>query len=179
MTDQLPPQPTTPPTVSSPGAQGPEGIPAVPESTKKRISPLGAGFVGLVVGAGLVGAAWAATAISDLGKPETFTLKGDFALTDEVYLDPEGGCRGSFDSGYKDIAEGTSVTVYGAKGDVIATGSLGESKADELGITCTFKIAVPQVPKGEKFYKVEVSHRGTVQLSAKQAENGDLAASLG
>lgn len=179
MTDQLPPQPAMPPSVPSPGQYGPEYVSGPPEPPKKRVSPRGAGLIGLVVGAGLVGAAWAVTAIGGLGEPETFTLQGHFALTDQVGLEPDGGCRGSVDSGYEDIAEGTSVTVYGAKGDVIATGSLGESKADDLGMICTFKIAVPRVPKGEKFYKVEVSHRGTVQLSAKQAENGELAASLG
>ncbi|MFD6549429.1 hypothetical protein [Streptomyces sp. NPDC058398] len=100
----------------------------------------------------------------------TVTLEGEFALTDEVL---------SVDSGYEDIAEGTSVTVYGAKGDVVATGSLGDSKPSDSGLACTFKIAVEDVPKGEKFYKVEVSHRGTVQLSAEEAKAGELAASLG
>ncbi|WP_223731114.1 hypothetical protein [Streptomyces purpurogeneiscleroticus] len=68
--------------------------------------------------------------------------------------------------------------MYGAKGDVVATGGLGRSTSGVAG-ACTFKIAVLDVPKGEKTYKVEVSHRGTVQLTAKQAENGELAASLG
>ncbi|MFJ8200002.1 hypothetical protein [Streptomyces sp. NPDC096152] len=178
MTDQLPPQPTTP--------LLPAGSPAEPlvvpttEPAKRRLSPLVAGVLGLTVGAAVVGGAWAVTSNSGPSKPATFTLKGNFALTDSVYTDPDDdSCRGSADSGYDDIAEGTSVTVYGAKGDVIATSSLGKSKSDEMGVTCTFKIAVPDVPMGEKFYKVEVSHRGTVQLSAKQAENGELAASLG
>ncbi len=179
MTDQLPPQPAMPPSVPSQGLPAEEYFSGVPEPKKRRINPLGAGLIGLFAGAGLVGAAWAVTAISDLGTPDTFTLKGNFALTDEVSLDPDGACRGGVGSGFEDIAEGTSVTVYGAKGDVIATGDLGKSKADDSGMICTFKIAVPQVPTGEKFYKVEVSHRGTVQLSAKQAENGELAANLG
>jgi hypothetical protein len=171
MTDQLPPQPSTPPPPAYPPAAG------APESTRSRLNPLGAGVLGLLVGAGLVGGAWAVTANSG---PGTFTLKGSFALTDSVYTDPDdNSCRGSADSGYDDIAEGTSVTVYGADGDVIATGSLGESESDEDGGICTFKIAVPDVPKGQKFYKVEVSHRGTVQLSGEQAENGELAATLG
>jgi hypothetical protein len=67
--------------------------------------------------------------------------------------------------------------VYGAGGDVVATGALGKSKA--VSYSCVFEIAVDDVPKGEKFYKVEVSHRGTLQLSAKEAESGELAASLG
>ncbi|KUL34795.1 hypothetical protein ADL12_20490 [Streptomyces regalis] len=110
--------------------------------------------------------------------PDTFTLQGNFALTEDITSDGEDDdCKGRYDSGYDDIAEGTSVTVYGASGDVVATGELGDSTYDSY--ICTFDIAVPDVPKGEKFYKVEVSHRGTVQLSAEQAENGELVASLG
>ncbi|MEU6371248.1 hypothetical protein ABZ876_37615 [Streptomyces sp. NPDC046931] len=176
MTNDLPPMPETPP----PAPTEPPSVPTPPTPRKRRINTLGAGIIGVIVGAGLVGGAWLISANSAPGKPATFTLKGSFALTDSVYNDPDDdSCRGRTNSGYDDIAEGTSVTVYGAKGDVIATGSLGKSKSDEMGVTCTFKIAVPDVPKGEKFYKVEVSHRGTVQLSAKEAENGELGASLG
>ena len=174
MTNEIPEQPTTPPTPTEPPAV------LAPTAPKKPISPIAAGLIGLALGAGLVGGVWAVTANSGPSKPATFTLKGTFALTDEVYNDPDdGSCRGSANSGYDDIATGTSVTVYGASGDVVATGALGSSKGDDMGVTCTFKIAVPDVPKGERFYKVEVSHRGTVQLSAKEAENGELAASLG
>ncbi|MEU0174078.1 hypothetical protein ABZ178_12080 [Streptomyces massasporeus] len=104
-------------------------------------------------------------------------LVGTFALTEDVSSDGDGGCAGRYDSGYDDIREGTNVTVYGADGGVVATGALGKSK--DVGYSCVFEIAVDDVPKGEKFYKVEVSHRGTLQLSAKEAENGELAASLG
>ncbi|MFF7329677.1 hypothetical protein [Streptomyces sp. NPDC008150] len=89
--------------------------------------------------------------------------------------DPGTGCQAY---GYDDITEGASVTVYGAAGDVIATGSLGHSESVSYG-TCNFDVSVPDVPKGEKFYKVEVSHRGTVQLSAEEAEGGKFAATLG
>ncbi|MDN3021976.1 hypothetical protein [Streptomyces sp. S.PB5] len=139
---------------------------------------MAAGLIGLVLGSGIVGGVWAITAAGP-GEPETFTLEGSFTLTDEVVSDGDDGCKGEYDSGYDDIAEGTSVTVYGAGGDVVATGSLGDSAEDEYGTTCTFDVVVDDVPKGEKFYKVEVSHRGTLQLTAEEAENGELAASLG
>lgn len=157
----------------------PDAAPGAPAAPKKRASPLIAGLLGLALGAGIVGGIWAVTANNE-PDTETFTLKGTFTLTEKVYNDPAGErCRGSADSGYDDIAGGTSVTVYGPANEVIATGNLGASEGDEYGVTCTFKIAVAGVPKGEKFYKVEVSHRGTVQLTAEQAENGELAASLG
>ncbi|MFF9607646.1 hypothetical protein ACF1GY_36195 [Streptomyces sp. NPDC014684] len=178
MTDQLPPQPTTPPPPAEPPAE-PLVAPTA-ELAKRQLTPLAAGVLGLAIGAAVVGGAWLVTATTGPSEPATFTLKGTFALTDSVYTDPgDDSCRGSADSGYDDIAEGTSVTVYGAEGDVIATGSLGQSNSDETGTACTYKIAVPDVPSGEKFYKVEVSHRGTVQLTAEEAENGELAASLG
>lgn len=163
MTDQLiPPPPAEPPTlpVTAPW---------------RRPGPLAAGLIGLAVGAGLVGGTWAITAHDGSSGPGTFTLKGSFTLTEAGRTST--GCGGRYDSGYDDIQEGASVTVYGAKGDVVATGALGDSSY--VDYRCTFKVAVPDVPKGEKFYKVEVSHRGTVQLTAKEAEDGKFAASLG
>ncbi|MDF3301208.1 hypothetical protein [Streptomyces tropicalis] len=166
MTDQLPPQPTAPP---------PPVEPPPPPATKGALSSRTAGLLGLAVGAGIVGAIWAITANVHSG-PATFTLNGSFALTEDAGSDGSGGCEGT--GGYDDISEGASVTVYGASGDVIATGHLGDSASVSYG-TCNFDISVPGAPKGEKFYKVEVSHRGTVQLTAQEAENGALAASLG
>lgn len=168
MTNDIPDQPTIPP--------APAESPVVPEPDvpKKKLSPIAAGLLGVAVGAGIVGGIWAVTATSG---PDTFTLKGAFALTEDATLDGDDDCSGGYDSGYDDISEGASVTVYGAGGDVIATGELGDSTYESSA--CVFDIAVPDVPKGEKFYKVEVSHRGTVQLTAKEAENGDLFASLG
>ena len=174
MTNDLPEEPATPAMPDAPPP--PAEPPAAPEEPKKRLTPLAAGLAGLAVGASIMGGIWAITANSGPDTPDTFTIEGAFALTEEV--DASGDdCAASYDSGYDDIAEGASVTVYGAKGDVIATGELGDSKYESY--TCIFDIAVPDVPKGEKFYKVEVSHRGTVQVSAKEAENGDLFASLG
>lgn len=169
MTDSTIEEPNTPPP--------PAGPPAIPASgePKKRLSPLAAGAIGLALGAGTVGGAWAITANNGPDTPPTFTLTGKFSLTeDAVALD--GSCHGT--GGYDDIGTGTSVTVYGAKGDVVATGQLGGGKETGFG-ACDFTVNVPDVPRGEKFYKVEVSHRGTLQLTAEEAENGEFAGSLG
>ncbi|WP_432053714.1 hypothetical protein [Streptomyces sp. bgisy022] len=165
MTDQIPAQPASPPPPVDP--------PAVTAS-KRALSPLAAGLLGLAVGASVVGGAWLITASSG-SEPSTFTLEGTFALTEDALVVGD-KCVGT--GGYDDIINGAAVTVYGAKGDVIATGQLGDSKKTGVG-ACEFKVAVPDVPRGERFYKVEVSHRGTIQLSAEEAENGELAASLG
>ncbi|MFJ4356900.1 hypothetical protein ACIP25_11585 [Streptomyces massasporeus] len=158
-----PPPPTEPPTVTA------------PSEPKKRLSPLAAGLLGLSLGAGIVGATWAITANNGPDEPATFTLTGTFSLTeDAVTLDDT--CHGT--GGYDDIGTGTSVTVYGAKGDVVATGKLEGGNETGFG-ACEFAVSVPDVPKGEKFYKVEVSHRGTLQLTSEEAENGEFAGSLG
>jgi hypothetical protein len=172
MTTELPPQPTEPP------APTPSVMPLMaPARPRGRLATLATGFA---LGAALVGGSWAITANKGPDDPGTFTLTGTFELGANVYNDPDDdSCRGGDDSGYDDIAEGTSVTVYGAGDDVIATGRLGDSESDEYGATCTYAISIPDVPKGEKFYKVEVSHRGTLQLSAEEAEGGELTASLG
>jgi len=163
MTDTMPPLPDTPPLPAQP-----------PAPLRRSFSSTAAGLLGLAAGAGLMGAVWGITATTGTG-PGTFTLEGAFALTEDA-SDNGSGCQGT--GGYDDIAEGTSVTVYGADGDVIATGHLGDSNSPGYG-TCTFDVSVPDVPKGEKFYKVEVSHRGTLQLTAKEAENGEFAGTLG
>ncbi|MFI1000216.1 hypothetical protein ACIP10_17840 [Streptomyces galbus] len=169
------PVPAIPPQTAAPLAPGlPPQPPVPPAAVRGRLSPLGAGLLGLTIGAGLMGSVWAITANSS-DEPETFNLTGTFSLTADA-LAVGDSCSGT--GGYDDISEGTSVTVYGAKGDVIATGQLGDS--EETGYnSCDFDVEVLDVPKGERFYKVEVSHRGTVQLTAEEAENGEFGASLG
>ncbi|MER7819943.1 hypothetical protein [Streptomyces sp. NPDC096153] len=109
-----------------------------------------------------------------MGGEAEFTLTGTFTLKDAESIGP--GCIAT--GGYNDIAPGTPVTVYGAAGDVVATGALGTATRNALG-GCDFDVTVEGVPKGQKFYKVEVSHRGTLQMSAEEAERGEFAGSLG
>jgi hypothetical protein len=169
-TSTPPDLPPPPPFDAPPAPQEP------PLTGRKQLSPLAAAVLGLAAGAGVVGGIWAVTANNGTSSPGAFELTGSFSLTEDALNDDDGGCHGI--GGYDDITEGASVTVYGAAGAVIATGSLGHSESVAYS-TCNFDVSVPDVPKGEKFYKVEVSHRGTVQLSAKEAEAGKFAATLG
>ncbi len=173
MNDRTPEQPSQPPMPAAPPTNWPTPITTPPAAAKRRLTPLTAGLIGLAAGAAIVGSIWAITATGSSG-PGSFTLEGTFTLNEDA-TEYDGGCLGT--GGYDDIREGASVTVYGASGDVIATGALGDSTYSDY--TCSYDIAVPDVPKGEKFYKVEVSHRGTLQLSAEEAENGEFAGSLG
>jgi hypothetical protein len=135
---------------------------------------------GAAAGAALVGVIWAITANVPAGA-DTFTLEGTFTLTDGVGSVGD-NCRGT--GGYDDIGSGTSVTVYDAAGTTIATGSLGSSEYESVGEggvldMCTFQVSVPDVPKGSRFYSVEISHRGRLQLTADEAQNAGFSGSLG
>ncbi|MEU9190839.1 hypothetical protein AB0D14_41355 [Streptomyces sp. NPDC048484] len=175
MNSDYPPPPTDPPR------------PFPHPSKPRRVHPLVAALAGVVLGAGAVGTAWAIVGDSHNTpktnpssaappSPGTFALTGTFELTNGVIDDGLGGCQGG--DGYDDIFEGTAVTVYDGAGTVIATGHLGESTLESDG-TCTFEVSVGDVPAGKDFYKVEASHRGTVQLSEAEAEAGTFGASLG
>ncbi|MFD5940259.1 hypothetical protein [Streptomyces griseus] len=168
----------TPPPVEPPDAPTAPPMPAEPPAVapKKRPSPLLAGLLGLAIGAGAVGGVWAYTARDTTPpKPDTFTLKGTFTLMENATEDEETGCYGT--GGYDDIKEGASVTVYDGAGGIAATGSLGHS--EYIAGLCMYDIAVKDVPADQKFYQVEVSHRGKVHLTVKQAKAGELTASLG
>jgi hypothetical protein len=147
-----------------------------PEKARRWPHPLVTGLVGLAIGAGAVGLAWGFSA-SGSSTPATFTLRGTMTLTgDNIPTgDSNEDCTGY--SGYADITEGASVTVYDASGKVVATSALETGKPDSGA--CVFIAEVPGVPEGSKFYRVEVSHRGQITVTAAEAKAGGFAASLG
>ncbi|MFI5478184.1 hypothetical protein ACIBAB_03595 [Streptomyces rubiginosohelvolus] len=195
------PQPTmdgtTPPMPDTPPTAGPATAPAaaVKPSWRTTLTTL---LVGAAAGAAIVGGTWYTTSSADgdnsdakttAGSPAadtvntdgeadgTFTLEGQFTLTEEAVSDGIGGCEGS--GGYSDIQLGTSVTVYDAAGTVIATSALILSEFDEAAGSCTYDVSVEDVPDGEDFYQVEISHRGKLHLSAEEAKAGSFSGSLG
>jgi len=133
---------------------------------------------GLVGGAALVGIVWLVVGLSGSGmdQPETFTLGGTMTLTASQLGGSDSTCFGV--GGYGDIIEGSAVTVYGANGNVIATGVLGRGTRSSSNI-CTFSVRVPNVPANETFYQVEISHRGKVTVEAARAKSMGVLASLG
>ncbi|MCE3553911.1 hypothetical protein LWC33_20945 [Pseudonocardia sp. RS11V-5] len=133
----------------------------------------GVAALGLVIGV--------ATALSAASAME---VTGTFRLTDAGY--GFGGYRsGSFTTGsvcsgsggYSDIHAGTGVMIANASGAVIATGALSTGRASS-STTCDFAFTVPDVPAGEDFYQVTVSHRGTLTCTADELRSG-LGLSLG
>lgn len=85
-----------------------------------------------------------------------------------------GECRGK--AGYEDLREGAQVVVAAATGRTIAIGRLGAGKSTTVGgdgsvarlVACTFPITIQDVPDGEDFYKITVTHRGTQEYSRDQ-----------
>lgn len=173
----VPPMPAAPPAANTAAGKS---------STRRTLTTL---LIGAVAGAAIVGGTWYTTSRDTgsssvtvdgkpvAGPPGTFTLKGEFVLTDGAVDDGIGGCEGS--GGYEDIALGTSVTVYDAAGAVIATSALVLSEFDRAAGTCTYDVDVPRVPSGQDFYQVEISHRGKIQLTADEAKGGSFSGSLG
>jgi hypothetical protein len=112
-------------------------------------------------------------------RPAPVTIDGSVTLTSGV--DGGNDCQGS--EGYDDIREGTSVVVHDSAGKVIATGELSAGVGEDvitsqIATSCRFAFRVPDVPR-EKFYGIEVSHRGTVTFTATQVDDGQVALSLG
>jgi hypothetical protein len=69
--------------------------------------------------------------------------------------------------GFDDIRQDAQVVVTDAAGKTIALGQLGGGSW-KRDVGCIFLFTVPDVPAGEKFYGIEVSHRGRVQHTAEQ-----------
>ncbi|WP_410670723.1 hypothetical protein [Amycolatopsis sp. cmx-4-68] len=160
---------------------GPWALPQAPPPVRTRTNPWHLLFAG-IAGAALVGALWVGLDLARSGSPsgpagtsgETFDLGGTFTLYSGGYS--YSTCGGS--GGYSDITTGTAVTVYNAAGTVLSQGSLGTGHSDGVG-TCGFTLSAPKVPAGEKFYLVEVSHRGRIMVQPDDARYGRVALSLG
>ncbi len=81
-----------------------------------------------------------------------------------------GASRCSGKGGYSDLEEGAAVNISDASGAQVAKGRLdtGENKQ----YACVFSFSVEDVPRDQKFYKVEVTRRGAVSYTEKEAKEG-------
>lgn len=105
--------------------------------------------------------------------PSKMTVAGGLLLTDfdgSGISSSDGECSGA--GGYSDISEGTDVVVKDATGRLLAAGELAAGvPEEESGRICSFKFEVPDVPRGEGPYTVEVSHRGDVAFKESRASS--------
>jgi hypothetical protein len=101
--------------------------------------------------------------------PRTFNVTG--SITTEAAPDAENYEGGPCwtEGGYKDIAKGAQVNVRSAAGEVVAVDNLRKgifhaASYDKWGDVgdCEFDFAVSNVPEGQTFYTVVVSHRGAL-----------------
>lgn len=78
-----------------------------------------------------------------------------------------GECDGS--SGYDDITPGAQV-ILSADGKTVGKGELEEAKYDDG--YCVFPFEVTGVAGGSDFYSVEISHRGEMEYTQDELEEG-------
>ena len=111
----------------------------------------------------------AATAPKAKPTPTTLTVTGMLALTDASSVFDQGTTCLVVGNGYADIKEGAPVVITDASGKTIALGALDPGKADASdSSTCDFPFTLKGVPDGQKFYGIQISHRGIVQYTRGQ-----------
>lgn len=116
-------------------------------------------------------------------KPAVFQVTGSISLGagDFIWNASPPSCAG--DGGYGDMKVGTQAVVSDAAGATLALGSIVEAKPEVAtdgspgAEGCTLRFLILNVPAGQKFYGVEVSHRGRLQYTEAEARK-DLSLTL-
>lgn len=96
----------------------------------------------------------------------TFTVTGIVTLSLEDSINTGSTCYG--DGGYSDMRVGAPVVVTDASQKTVALGTI--VSAEEVSEECRFAFRVENVPRGEDFYGIQISHRGRLQYSADDLE---------
>ncbi|WP_182345768.1 hypothetical protein [Tomitella gaofuii] len=100
---------------------------------------------------------------------DAFPMSGTISLngSSTTFGTPTGfDCVG--DDGYDDLDANSGVSVRDASGTLIAKGAMtGSSKA---GGYCVLSFLVPDVPTGNNYYLLELSHRGELSFTEDEAQ---------
>lgn len=153
--------------------------PPIPSEQKPSRRPfwlgVGAGVTATVVVAGMAVAAVAG--VQAMRTPSTFDIAGTFTLKGKATtsgLPADFACAGT--GGYSDLSPTAAVKVSNESGTLLAKGRMTGS----YGTTgyCVFDFTVTDVPRGSKFYEVEIAHRGGLSFTEAEAEDG-LSLSIG
>lgn len=130
---------------------------------------VGVGVTATVVVAGI--AVGAVAGVRAMRTPATFDIAGTFTLkgkTTTSGLPADFSCAGT--GGYSDLSPTAAVKVSDQSGTLLAkghmTGSYGTSGY------CVFDFTVAGVPRGSKFYEVEIARRGGLTYTEAEAEEG-------
>jgi hypothetical protein len=140
----------------------PSGFGRPADHRRRRISVAG-GVLVLAAGAAVL------VPLMSGGGSATTAVSGTFVLTDSdtAYA----GCIGQ--GGYADISPEVAVILAGQDNTILGSTSLGVGSADTAAGTCTYHFAVPDVPKDQSQYVIEVSQRGKIVNSkAEMRANG-------
>ena len=122
----------------------------------------------LLVVAAVVVLAGCGTSPAPAATPSTLTVDGSVLVrgsSPQVVTEDELTCVTG--GGYTDVREGAQVVVTDAAGKTIGLGLLGAGSW-KRNVGCIFLFTVSDVPVGQRFYGVEVSHRGRVQYAAAE-----------
>jgi hypothetical protein len=121
---------------------------------------------------------------SSFSQINTHSLTGTLVINELIY-----GLEGQFcsgENGYDDIHSGRQILVKNNKGEILATGELGQGKgvktdfsekleqtATEAGLgtplMCQFPITIENVPQAD-FYTFEIGRRGGMTYTAKELQ---------
>lgn len=160
------------------------GVPIKQEPKPKRWFGIKPEFV--IAAAVVIAVAMMVTAVfvfdnSFVRKPDgTFMIAGKVWVSGSgsnlAFGSSTGECRGK--GGYEDLHEGAPVAVADASGRTVAIGQLGPGESTTapgiaegspvLLVACTFPVEVLDVPEGERFYRITLTHRGAVEYSREQ-----------
>jgi hypothetical protein len=159
------------------------GVPVRQEKKTRRWFGIKPEFViaaAVIIAMGMMITAVAVSGTFDRSPAGTFMIAGRVRVSGSgsnlAFGNSVGDCRGK--AGFDDLHEGAQVVVADAGGKTIAIGQLGlgESATTDNGITgsvvrlvaCTFPIEVRDVPEGQAFYRITVTHRGTQEYTRGQ-----------
>ena len=159
------------------GASQPGDAPSIepaPSVRRQRVSRrLRLGIIFGIIGVVVLGVVVSVVAVQIVTRSTTFTATGIFDLEDT-----QDGSACLPHAGYQDIAQGTPVDIS-VNGKTVASGSLGPGTSIKHGLTCQYSFSIAGVPRGDKSYGVEVSHRGVIKYSASDMVHGNVALVLG
>lgn len=155
-----------------------------PVETKTRMPLWPLGIIGVLAGVLVIALVAVPSSPAPSGTTARNVAATGFDLTGRLELDATGAFKATDRScvgedGYDDMRTGAPVVVYDAAGTVIATGSLRGGALNTTGTQCVFPFTVADVPSGEAFYQVQVSHRGKVVVESAEAETSGAVLTLG
>ncbi len=122
----------------------------------------------LAAAAGIAGVVFALAQSGKISNPfsDAYTVTGTVILSNGEFINTGGACYGMGD--FQDIRPGAKVVVTDAAQRTVATGAI--ETAQETVAECHLTFRVEDVPRGDAFYGVEVTHRGRLQYTAADLE---------